>query len=69
MSRVQTIEDRRGMSPKMAMGGGGGLLMILVVLALGFLGAPPAAQQIAGNIVNQVQQRNAECGCGCGCFR
>lgn len=53
------VEDRRGVSPKMAMGGGGGLLMILVVLAMKFLGAPPAVQQMAGNIVNQVQHRNA----------
>ena len=53
------VEDRRGMSPKMAMGGGGGLLAIIVMLLLRFAGAPPAAQQMAGNLVNKVQQQNA----------
>ena len=55
------VEDRRGMSPRMAMGGGGGLIAVLIVLALKFLGAPPQVQQMAADLANQprnVQPRN-----------
>lgn len=65
--RSGNVEDRRGMSPRMALGGGGGLLAIIVMLALNFLGAPPAVQQMAGQALNQVQQnqaRNAPAGQG-----
>ncbi|MEZ6125141.1 MAG: neutral zinc metallopeptidase [Planctomycetaceae bacterium] len=58
--RSENVEDRRGMSPRMAMGGGGSILVVLVMLALKFFGAPPAAQQMAGQVMNQMQQRQAQ---------
>lgn len=47
------------MSPQMAMGGGGGILVVVIVLALKFFGAPPQVQQIAGQLAQQAQQRQA----------
>lgn len=62
----ENVEDRRGVSPRMAMGGGGGIVVVLIMLALKFFGAPPAVQQIAGNIAQQVQQGNAQPPAGAG---
>ncbi|MEZ6061641.1 MAG: neutral zinc metallopeptidase [Planctomycetaceae bacterium] len=53
----ENVEDRRGMSPQMAMGGGGGIVVVLIVLALKFFNAPPAVQQIAGQLAQQAQQQ------------
>lgn len=51
------VEDRRGMSPKMALGGGGGgLVIIIVVLLLRQLGAPPEVENLARQIAEQRQQ-------------
>ena len=55
--RSENVEDRRGMSPRMALGGGGSIIAVLVVLALKFFGAPPQLQQMAGQVANQVQNR------------
>lgn len=54
------VEDRRGMAPKMALGGGGGILAVIVVLIIKFMGGGQQAQQIGGNLVNQMQQRQAQ---------
>lgn len=56
--RVQSgnVEDRRGMSPQLAMKGGGGIVVVMIILAMRFLGAPPEAQQIAGQLAQQLQQ-------------
>lgn len=65
--RSENVEDRRGMSPRMAMGGGGSILAILVVLLLKWMGAPAPLQQMAGQVVQQqAQQRQAEPGPGAG---
>ncbi|MEZ6129460.1 MAG: neutral zinc metallopeptidase [Planctomycetaceae bacterium] len=58
--RSENVDDRRGMSPRMALGGGGGMLAILIMLALKFFGAPPAVQQMAGQAVNRMQQNQAQ---------
>lgn len=50
------VEDRRGMSPRMAMGGGGGLLAVLIVLAMQYFGTPPELQQIVGQVAQDLQQ-------------
>lgn len=49
------VEDRRGMSPRMAMGGGGGLIVVIVILLLRQLGAPPEVENLARQIVEQRQ--------------
>jgi predicted metalloprotease len=36
--------------------GGGGILVVIIVLALQFFNAPPAVQQIGGQIAQQIQQ-------------
>ena len=52
------VEDRRGKRGP-AVAGGGGLIVVLIVLALRFFNAPPAVQQIAGQLAQGVQQRAA----------
>lgn len=54
------VEDRRGMSPRMAAGGGIGILGVLIILAMQFLGAPKELQQMAGQVAQQMQQRNQQ---------
>lgn len=56
------VEDRRGMSPKMALGGGGGLLMIIVMLIARFAGVGQQGQQMIGNVVQKVQEQRAPAG-------
>ncbi|MFN8706383.1 MAG: neutral zinc metallopeptidase [Planctomyces sp.] len=57
----ENVEDHRGRGPQLAMGGGLGVVGILIVLALQFMGAPREVQQIAGQIVRQMdQQRGAQ---------
>ena len=60
--RSENVEDRRGMSPQMAMGGGGGILVVIIVLVMKLLDAPPGAQQMAGEIARKLQegQRGAQ---------
>ncbi len=58
--RSDNVEDRRGMSPGMALGGGGGILAVIVMLALKFMGAGQGVQQMAGQVVNNVQERRAQ---------
>lgn len=62
------VEDRRGMSPKMALSGGGGIVAVIIVLVMKFLGAPPAAQQMAGQLAEKAsrarQSAPAEAGDG-----
>ena len=58
--RSENVEDRRGMSPRMAMGGGGGILAIVVVLLLKLLGAPAPLQQMAGQVIQQQAQQRQE---------
>lgn len=58
--RSENVEDRRGMSPTMALGGGGGILAVIVMLALRFMGAGQGVQQMAGQIVNNVQNRQVQ---------
>jgi len=58
--RSENVDDRRGISPAMALGGGGGMLAIIVMLVLKFMGAGDNVQQIAGQVVNQVQERKAQ---------
>jgi predicted metalloprotease len=43
-----------------AIGGGGGLLAVVVMLVLKFMGAGQGVQQMAGQIVNNVQQQGAQ---------
>lgn len=62
--RSENVDDRRGASPRMALGGGGGLLAIVVVLVLKFMGAPPQVQQMAGQAVERAQQNQAPAGEG-----
>lgn len=58
------VEDRRGMSPRMALGGGGSFLAIIVFLALKFFNAPAPVQELAGRAVQQAQQRPAQAPAG-----
>ena len=62
------VEDRRGVSPKMAMGGGGSIIAVIVVLIVKFVGGDPQVQQIAGQMaqkaVNARQAAPAEAGDG-----
>lgn len=58
--RSENVEDLRGISPQMAIGGGGGLLAVVVMLVLKFMGAGQGVQQMAGQIVNNVQQQGAQ---------
>ena len=44
-------------------GGGGGLLAVVVMLVLKFMGAGQGVQQMAGQIVNNVQQQRAATRC------
>ncbi len=62
--RSENVEDRRGMSPQMAVGGGGGILVVIVMLALKFFGAPPAVQQIAGNLAQKAQNNRVQAPAG-----
>ena len=56
----QNVEDRRGVSPQMALGGGGGILVIVVMLVVQFMGGGQQAQQIAGQAAKAIQNRQAE---------
>lgn len=62
------VEDRRGMSPKMAMGGGGGIIAVIVVLIVKFMGGGEGVQQMAGQMAqkaaNARQSAPAEAGSG-----
>lgn len=58
--RSENVEDRRGMSPRMALGGGGGILAVVVMLVLKFMGAGQGVQQMAGQLVNNVQDNKAQ---------
>lgn len=62
------VEDRRGMSPKMAMGGGGGIIAVIVVLIVKFMGGGEGVQQMAGQMAqkaaNARQSAPAEAGDG-----
>ena len=62
------VEDRRGVSPKMAMGGGGGIVAIIVVLIVKFMGGGQGVQQMAGQMaqkaINGRQAAPAEPGAG-----
>ncbi len=58
--RSENVEDRRGLSPQMAIGGGGGILAVIVMLALKFMGAGDGVQQMAGQLVNNVQDRQVQ---------
>lgn len=49
------VEDRRGKSPKAALGGGG-IIALLIILGLKFFNAPAPVQQAAQEIANQMQQ-------------
>ena len=52
------VEDRRGMSPRAAVGGGGSALMIIGVLVVGrMMGCDPGQIQQAVNVAQQVQQQ------------
>ncbi|MCA9037598.1 MAG: neutral zinc metallopeptidase, partial [Planctomycetaceae bacterium] len=53
----ENVEDRRGMSPQMALGGGGGLLMVIVVIVVKLLGGGQQAQNIAGRVANELGNR------------
>ena len=53
--RSGNVEDRRGMSPRMALGGGGGVIAIIVVLLLKAFDAPAPIQELAGQAL---QNRN-----------
>lgn len=58
--RSDNVEDRRGMSPGMAIGGGGGMLAVIVMLVLKFMGAGQGVQQMAGQVVNNIQDKRAQ---------
>lgn len=64
--RSSNVEDRRGMSPKMAMGGGGGILAIIVMLVVKFMGGGAGMQQLAGNAARNLQDRAAQAPAGQG---
>ena len=54
----ENVEDRRGMSPRMAGGGGGGALLIIGIMIAGQVGGCDAEQiRQAVNVAKQVQQR------------
>lgn len=56
--RSSNVEDRRGVSPAMAMGGGGGIIAIIVMLIVRFAGGGAGAQQMAAQLAqNAVQNR------------
>jgi len=54
------VEDRRGRSPRMALGGGGGILAILILVVLKLMDAPAPLQQMAGQAIQNAQQRPAD---------
>ncbi|MCA9047465.1 MAG: zinc metallopeptidase [Planctomycetaceae bacterium] len=59
--RSENVEDRRGMSPRMAIGGGGSILAVLFVLVLKLMDAPAPLQQMAGQLAQrQAQQQPAD---------
>lgn len=49
------VEDRRGAKPAMALGGGG-ILVVIVMIVLQMMNAPPAVQQIGGQIAQRMAQ-------------
>ncbi len=51
------VEDRRGMSPRMAMGGGGGLIVLVILIVGRLLNLNPAVVQQVANVAQQAQQR------------
>ena len=53
--RSDNVEDRRGMSPKMAMGGGGGLMVVAIVIIMKLMGATNEQQQGVVNVVETLQ--------------
>ena len=53
--RSTNVEDRRGMRGPAAVGGGG-IVVVLIVLALRFFDAPPAVEQMAGQVIQKMQQ-------------
>lgn len=55
-AQSDNVEDRRGMSPKMALGGGGGLLVIVILLLGRMLDLNPAVVQQVANVARQAQQ-------------
>ena len=58
--RSQNVEDRRGVSPQMAIGGGGGLLVVVVMIAVQLFGGGQREQQFAANAVKAIQQRQTQ---------
>lgn len=57
--RSDNVEDRRGMSPQMALGGGGGIVAVIVVLIMKFMGAPEGVQQMAGQMAQKAAQNRS----------
>ena len=53
--RSTNVEDRRGMRGPATVGGGG-ILVVLIILALRFFDAPPAVEQMAGQVIQNMQQ-------------
>ena len=54
----ENVEDRRGVSPKLAMGGGG--LGLLVIIGIAFLIDPQIGQKLLGEIQNQQAQQQQQ---------
>lgn len=65
-SQSDNVEDRRGLSPKMALGGGGGLLIILIMVVGRLLDLNPAVVQQVANVARQAQQAGQEAPVGAG---
>lgn len=59
-SQSGNVEDRRGMSPRMAMGGGGGLLILVILIVGRFFNLNPAVVQQVANVAQQVQQQGQQ---------
>ncbi len=63
--RSTNVEDRRGMRGPAAVGGGG-ILVVLIILALRFFDAPPAVEQMAGQVIQNMQQGDDQAPAGKG---
>ena len=57
MDRSSNVEDRRGRKAPLLAGGGGGIIVIIVILLLKVFNAPPAVQNMAGPLVQALENQ------------
>jgi len=57
MDRSSNVEDRRGRKAPLLASGGGGIIVIIVILLLKVFNAPPAVQNMAGPLVQALENQ------------